>query len=105
MDTLYVSAGLELTTGTDRAFAIEQMSKLVQETVKEPGCQYFEVLAHKDDLKKFTLWERWDNEAALQAHFEAPHTRAYLAQNLTQVTYIEKLHPCMDMSHPLIETP
>ncbi|WP_028302674.1 putative quinol monooxygenase [Oceanospirillum beijerinckii] len=91
MKTLYVSAGLVLTEGTDRTFAIEQMTELVEATIKEPGCRHFEVLAHKEDESRFTLWECWDNEAALQAHFQAPHTQAYLALDLTRVAYIEKL--------------
>ncbi len=91
MTTLYVSAGLVLTEGADRDFAVERIETLVQATVQEPGCRHFEVLAHRDDKQRFTLWEHWDNEEALQAHFQAPHTLEYLALNLTEVAYIEKL--------------
>ena len=40
---------------------------------------------------RHALWESWTDKDALAAHFEMPHTKAYLAQNLTQVSYIEEL--------------
>ncbi|MEZ8826372.1 putative quinol monooxygenase [Vibrio amylolyticus] len=92
MKTLHISAGLKLTENSDRAFAIEQLTQLVEQTNKEAGCQYFELLAHKDDPRSFTLWERWDDEQALTRHFNQEHTKSYLQHNLTEVVYIEKLH-------------
>ncbi|MGF1721996.1 antibiotic biosynthesis monooxygenase [Vibrio kyushuensis] len=91
MTTLFINAGLKLTADSDREFALEQLSLLVDETKKEPGCQYFELLANKEDSTTFTLWERWDNEQSLAEHFQKSHTKAYLNHNLTDVVYIEKL--------------
>ena len=91
MTTLFISAGLKLTENSDRAFALEQLSTLVKETNKESGCQYFEILANKEDPTAFTLWERWDSEEDLTAHFQKAHTKTYLQFKLTDVLYIEKL--------------
>ena len=49
---------------------------------------YFQL---KNNPSQFTLWEEWINEDALNQHFQAEHTKAYLAQSLTDVIYIEKL--------------
>ncbi|WP_295894960.1 antibiotic biosynthesis monooxygenase [uncultured Vibrio sp.] len=91
MTTLLISAGLRLTDNSDRTFAIEQLTQLVAKTNKEKGCQYFELLANKEDPRAFTLWERWDDEQALSNHFNQAHTKAYLQHDLTEVVYIEKL--------------
>ena len=88
---LWISAGLKVTTGNTPSDVKAALVALQQETVKEHGCTHFDVLQHKDDPSRFTLWEEWINEDALQQHFQANHTKAYLAQLLTDVTYIEKL--------------
>ncbi|BDU40956.1 putative Antibiotic biosynthesis monooxygenase [Vibrio nigripulchritudo SOn1] len=92
MKTLCISAGLSLSSDAPREYVLEEARKLVAETVKEPGCQHFELLERQDDPTKFTLWERWDSEEDLNNHFEQPHTKTFLAQNLTKVEYIEKLY-------------
>ena len=91
MTILFINAGLKLTNNSDRSYTIEQLNKLVTETVKEKGCQHFQILANKENPNHFTLWERWDNEDYLKSHFEKPHTKAYLAKKLTEIMYIEKL--------------
>ncbi|MEP4031884.1 antibiotic biosynthesis monooxygenase [Roseibium polysiphoniae] len=91
METLWVSAGIELTPGTDAAIAEQALQLLMEQTSREPGCILFEIRQQKADPSKFTLWECWVNQAALTAHFEAQHTLDYLAKNYTQVAYIEKL--------------
>ena len=64
---------------------------LQQQTVKEKGCIFFDVLQNKEDPTLFILWEEWINEDALKEHFNQAHTKAYLAKSLTEVRYIEKL--------------
>ena len=94
MKSLWISAGLEVTTGKD----IEQVKVALQHlaiaTEQEPGCREFKVLQHKVEKKYFTLWECWQNEQALQDHFEQAHTQEYLALGFTSVTYIERLQHC-----------
>lgn len=92
MKTLCISAGLSLSSDAPREYVLEEARKLVAATIKEPGCQHFELLEHKDETNKFTLWERWNSEEDLKNHFEQPHTKAFLEKNLTQVDYIEKLY-------------
>lgn len=39
---------------------------------QEPGCQAYALLADLEDPTRFVSYERWDDEAALQAHMKAP---------------------------------
>ena len=91
MNKLWISAGLEVTQGTSAQQVKQAITVLQRQTVQEAGCLRFDVLQHQSDPNKFTLWEEWESEAALQAHYDAPHTQAYFAQSLTQVSYLEKL--------------
>jgi quinol monooxygenase YgiN len=88
---LWISAGLKVTAGNNPNHVKAALLILQKETVKEQGCHHFHLLQHKDSPSQFTLWEEWINEDALKQHFQAEHTKAYLAQSLTDVSYIEKL--------------
>ncbi len=91
---LWVSAGLSVTEGTAPERACQALLQLAAQTQQEPGCLRFELLQHQQS-GRFTLWEGWVNESALQAHYEAEHTQAYFAQALTEVSYLERLQPPM----------
>ena len=88
---LWISAGLKVTTGNSPSVVRAALLALQKETVKEQGCIHFDLLQHKDNPSQFTLWEEWISEDALTQHFQAKHTKAYLEQSLTDVSYIEKL--------------
>ncbi|WP_120497096.1 putative quinol monooxygenase [Kiloniella sp. EL199] len=91
MSKLWISAGIELQDGADLKATKKALCQLVEDTIKEPGCITFEILQQQDKPECFTLWECWVNDDALTAHFEAPHTKAYLENNYTKVSYIERL--------------
>ena len=91
MGNYFISAGIELQQGADQATAETELRRLAAETQHEPGCNFFEIRQNLEHPDKFTLWESWTDKDALAAHFEMPHTKAYLAKNLTQVSYIEQL--------------
>ncbi len=91
MSNLWISAGIELQDGADLQKTKNALSQLVEDTLKEPGCIRFEILQQQDKPQCFTLWECWADDDALKAHFAAPHTKAYLAQDFTKVNYIERL--------------
>lgn len=93
MNKLWISAGIELQVGADLQDTKNALLHLVEETLKEPGCIRFEILQQQDKPQCFTLWECWVDDMALQAHFAAPHTKAYMAQEFTKVNYIERLQP------------
>ena len=92
MENLWVSAGIRLTKHADLAETKQALLALRDETLKEPGCLQFDILQQRDHPENFTLWEHWKREEDLQNHFREPHTTAYLARDLTEVVYIEKLN-------------
>lgn len=89
--SLWISAGLKVSENKSAEHAKKELNVLQRQTIKEKGCIFFDVLQHRDDPNLFTLWEEWIDEAALKEHFNQVHTKDYLAQSLTEVTYIEKL--------------
>ena len=99
MTSLWISAGIRTKLGASPETAAIELFKLQQQTLHERGCQKFEIYQHNDESGKFTLWEQWDDQAALELHFTLPHTKAYLALDLTELVYIEKMHPVSDSSH------
>lgn len=54
---------------------IEAVAELLQEQARlsreEPGCERFEVYHSQADRQVFLLVERWESQAALDAHREA----------------------------------
>ncbi|WP_171121527.1 MULTISPECIES: putative quinol monooxygenase [unclassified Ruegeria] len=53
--------------------------EMVAETVKEAGCityEFSQVLGHTN---RFRVYEEWESQAALEAHFAAPHMAAFRA--------------------------
>ncbi len=92
MNKLRISAGIRATEGAELAVVKQELFKLEQATQHESGCYRFEINQRLDEPRHFTLWEIWEDEAALAAHFEAVHSKDYLAKNLSEVVYIEKLN-------------
>ncbi|WP_428649943.1 putative quinol monooxygenase [Roseibium sp.] len=91
MSEYFISAGIELQQGADLKQTELGLKQLAEQTRREPGCLLFEIRQNLKEPGKFILWECWKDRQALADHFEMPHTRAFLARNLTQVRYIEEL--------------
>lgn len=91
MSNYFISAGIELKPGASLNEAQDGLRRLAEQTQSEPGCLLFEIRQNLKDPGKFTLWECWTDKQALADHFEAEHTKAYLARDLTEVNYIEEL--------------
>ena len=49
-------------------------------TRAEPGCIQYEVHRHADDPNTFMLFERFVDEAALEAHTASPHVQELVFQ-------------------------
>jgi len=45
----------------------------------EPGCLRFDVMTAEGEADRVFLYEVYADEAALEAHFETPHMKRYLA--------------------------
>jgi quinol monooxygenase YgiN len=52
------------------------LRQLVPLSRSEPGCLQYDVHRVADEPRVFILWERYADEAALDAHTAAPHVQA-----------------------------
>lgn len=60
-----------------RSEALAAMARVIALSRAEPGCRAY---AYAEDVLEpglFRVIERWDSRAALAAHFEAPHMKAW----------------------------
>lgn len=70
-----VNAGRE-----DEAKAL--FGKLQEESRKEPGCILYVVHVHREDPRRFLVYEQYKDDAALDAHRESPHFKKYAAEGV-----------------------
>lgn len=48
-------------------------TEMMQETHKEAGCNQYVFSASLDEPGTFHIFEEWESQEALDAHFKAPH--------------------------------
>lgn len=47
--------------------------KMRAATLKEPGCVAYQSYLGRDDSGTFFMFEKWESDEALKAHFNTPH--------------------------------
>jgi quinol monooxygenase YgiN len=52
---------------------------MAEETERESGCVRYRFYADLADPNLFLLFEEWETEAALRAHFQTPHMARFTA--------------------------
>jgi (4S)-4-hydroxy-5-phosphonooxypentane-2,3-dione isomerase len=57
---------------------LEIIRKLQENTRKEPGCVYYAGQQSKENPRRFFMYEVYKDEAALQAHRDAPYFKQYV---------------------------
>jgi quinol monooxygenase YgiN len=56
-----------------RAEAMQAAVKMAKASQAEAGCKSYGFYADLADPNTFLIFEQWENEAALMAHFQTPH--------------------------------
>jgi quinol monooxygenase YgiN len=69
----------------------ERLRAVVAQTLTEPGCLEFQVFELTDRPGQFVLWEKFADQAALEAHMEAPWTREYFASGAAAHTEVHRM--------------
>ena len=59
--------------------AIAAAQEMVAETLKEPGCLIYEFSQILGQATRFRVYEEWQDQAALEAHFATPHMAVFRA--------------------------
>ncbi|MBX6314623.1 MAG: antibiotic biosynthesis monooxygenase [Isosphaeraceae bacterium] len=65
--------------------AVGLFTKLAEATRQEPGCRLYLVHRSMTDPGRFFLYERYDDQAALEAHRAAPHFAQYATNGLFKI--------------------
>lgn len=60
-------------------------AKLTEESRKEPGCSVYQVHRHKTESRRFFIYEQYKDDAALEAHRNAPHFLQYARKDLPKI--------------------
>ena len=61
------------------------LRSLTEASRKEPGCAVYQVHRHKERRDEFFIYEKYTDEAALQAHRATQHFREYARGELPKV--------------------
>ncbi len=56
--------------------------QLQAESRKEPGCRLYQVHTHRNDPRRFFIYEQYDDDVALQAHRDSRHFQDLAAKKL-----------------------
>ena len=60
-----------------RADFLENARIVISATLKEAGCQSYDLFSSITEPNCFVFVERWDTREALGRHFEAPHSKQW----------------------------
>jgi len=93
MNSVWISAGITTKQGISPEQVKQALNELRLATLHENGCIMFDILQNNEQPEHFTLWEQWQDQATLEAHFNMPHTLSYFKKELTDLNYIERLTP------------
>jgi quinol monooxygenase YgiN len=67
------------------AEAVDLFRKLTEQTRAEPGCRMYQAHRSTADPRRFFLYEQYDDQAALDAHREAPYFVQYVRDGLFHI--------------------
>jgi quinol monooxygenase YgiN len=70
---MIVIAGHFVLDPSKREQAVGAAREMMSETRKEPGCISYTFSADLDEPGRFRIFEEWESDEALTAHFQAPH--------------------------------
>jgi autoinducer 2-degrading protein len=61
------------------------LTKLTDESRKEPGCLMYQAHRHKTEPRRFFIYEQYQDDAAMEAHRAAPHFLQYAKKELPKI--------------------
>ncbi len=70
---MLIVAGTIIIDGEKRRQVEAAFDRMRAATLEEPGCFEYQAYADRKDPGTFLIFEKWDGEEALRAHFTTPH--------------------------------
>jgi quinol monooxygenase YgiN len=74
---MLVIAGVVKIDPAQRDEAVAAAVAMMRETRREPGCLAYAFSADLEEEGSFRLFEEWESQDALDAHFASPHMAAF----------------------------
>lgn len=69
--SVFIVARFRAKAGQEEALK-QALAVLVPPTRREPGCYQYDLLQSPEDPRDLCIFERWQNEQALQQHLQGP---------------------------------
>lgn len=80
----FVNAEIRIKADADIQQALAAIEQFCADMNSEAGCSFAMALQDKQDPRRIILWERYEDEAASQRHFDEPHTQRFIHSGLTE---------------------
>lgn len=80
----FVNAEIRIKEEVDINLALAAIEQFCADMNSEAGCSFAMALQDKQDPRRIILWERYEDEAASQRHFDEAHTQRFIHSGLTE---------------------
>jgi len=74
---MLIIAGTISIDPANREIAASAANQMMEATLKEPGCAAYTISGDLSDPGSLHLFEEWQDQAALDAHFASPHMATF----------------------------
>jgi len=82
---LFITAELVIKPDVDLDNAISAIHDFCEGINNEPGCSFALALQDSKEPRKVIFWERYEDRAAFEKHFQAHHTQRFIDAGLTDL--------------------
>ncbi|KIF54210.1 putative quinol monooxygenase [Vibrio owensii] len=84
-EMIFVTAELKMNADKPRQQVVEAIEQFCLDMQSEAGCLQANSTYDSKDPQRVILWERYENRAAIEAHFAMPHTQAFIAAEMAEL--------------------
>ncbi|GAK87907.1 hypothetical protein JCM19238_5517 [Vibrio ponticus] len=84
-ETIFVTAELKMNADKPRQQVIEAIEQFCLDMQSEAGCLQASATYDLKHPQRVILWERYEDRAAIEAHFAMPHTQAFIAAEMAEL--------------------
>ncbi|GIU32304.1 putative quinol monooxygenase [Shewanella sp. MBTL60-007] len=87
-ETIFVTAELKMNAAKPRNQVIQAIEQFCHDMQTEAGCLQAIATYDEKEPQRVILWERYENRAAIEAHFTMPHTQVFIAAEMAELVQV-----------------
>ncbi|NOH53184.1 antibiotic biosynthesis monooxygenase [Vibrio coralliilyticus] len=87
-EMIYVTAELKIKPEMEIQHAQDAIEQFCRDMESEAGCLQAKATYDLKEPSRVILWERYQDRAAIEAHFTMPHTQAFIALGITDLVQV-----------------